>query len=240
MNQKAGGTEQDELWVAGRIKAHLSGLDPYVPAPPPFDSIDARLRPGPGWGSERNLRAERRGGRRRKSFGTLLAAAAVVMVAVLVLGPRIWLTSAGPSGSGGTQSATASTPAGMLVTDAQARPISGSGNPVSVTAVITNRTDSNDKLLSASSPIASTGGLYATCACWPVPTDDTGLANKSRMRWWAIAITETIQLRAGDGEVILDGLAKPLVPGQTIEVTFEFAVSPPVTITVPVVDPAGN
>jgi copper(I)-binding protein len=113
---------------------------------------------------------------------------------------------------------------------------------VSVTAVITNQTDSNDKLLGASSPIAASGGLYGGgCLCWPIPTDDgTGLANKSRMTWWAIAITETIQLRAGSGEVILNGLAKPLVPGQTIEVTFEFAVAPPVTVKVPVVGPAGT
>jgi copper(I)-binding protein len=241
MNQKPDGAGQDELSVAARIKAHMSGLDRYIPVPPPFESIEGRLRPGAAeWGSGRRIRTERRGGWLRRPFGALLAAAAIVMAAALVLGPRLWLTAVGPAGTGGTPSATASTPAGMLVTDAQARPIAGSGNPVSVTAVITNRTDSNDKLLGASSPIAASGGLYATCACSPVPTDSTGLADTSRMPWWAIAINETIQLRAGSGEVILNGLASPLAPGQTIEVTFEFAVAPPVTVKVPVVGPAGT
>ncbi len=55
------------------------------------------------------------------------------------------------------------------------------------------------------------------------------------MPWWLIKQGETIQLRAGDGELIVSGLPQPLAAGQTVEVTFDFTYAAPVTVTVPVV-----
>ena len=110
MNQNAGGAGQDELSVAERIKQHMSGLDPYIPAPPPFDSIEGRFRPGAAeWGRGRRLRTEHRDGRLRRSFGTLLAAAGIVMAAALVLGPRLLLTPTGPAVTGRTAPAATAT-----------------------------------------------------------------------------------------------------------------------------------
>ena len=78
--------------------------------------------------------------------------------------------------------------------------------------------------------------------CWPVPTDNgAGLAGKSLMTWWLVGVEETIQLRSGDGEMILTGLTHPVTAGQTIEATFKFAHAAPVTVAVPVVTaPAAN
>lgn len=56
------------------------------------------------------------------------------------------------------------------------------------------------------------------------------------MPWWLIKANETIQLR---GEMVLSGLAQPLMAGQTVEVTFEFAYATPVTVEVPVVSTPG-
>jgi periplasmic copper chaperone A len=135
-----------------------------------------------------------------------------------------------------------SPPGGMTVANAQAVPIPGTTNPVSVTATITNGTGRDDKLLGGSSPVATTVGLYATCACTlaPEPTDPvTGIPGVAPMPWWLIKANETIQLRAGDGEMVLSGLAQPLMAGQTVEVTFEFAYATPVTVEVPVVSTPG-
>lgn len=110
MNQKPDGAGRDEVSVAARIKAHMSGLDQYIPVPPPFESIEGRLRPGAAdWGRGRRLTSERRDGRLRRSFGTLLAAAAIVMATALVLGPRLWLAPTGPAVTGRTAPAATAT-----------------------------------------------------------------------------------------------------------------------------------
>jgi copper(I)-binding protein len=126
---------------------------------------------------------------------------------------------------------------GMNISGAQAAPIQSNGNAVIVVATIRNETAQDDKLTGGSSPGAALVALYATCACSsPEPTDpETGLVGKSRMPWWLIKQGETIQLRVGDGELIVSGLPKPLAAGQTLEVTFDFTNAAPVTVTVPVV-----
>ena len=92
MNDKIGGAAQDERSVAARIQAHMSGLDQYIPAPPPFDSIEGRLRPGRSdWGQERESRTENRAGRLRRPFGAALAVAAIVLAEK---GPRTISSSA--------------------------------------------------------------------------------------------------------------------------------------------------
>jgi copper(I)-binding protein len=128
----------------------------------------------------------------------------------------------------------------MNIIDAQAFPIPGNGNPVIVVASIRNGTGRDDKLLGGSSPAAAVVGLYATCGCSPAPTDPvTGIPGLAPMTWWLVKANETIQLRAGDGEMVLSGLAGPLAAGQTVEVTFEFAYAEPVTIQIPVVSAIG-
>jgi copper(I)-binding protein len=124
----------------------------------------------------------------------------------------------------------------MSISDAKAMPIPSNGNAVTVVATIRNETGQDDRLTGGSSPGAALVALYATCACVPAPTDpDTGIVGRTRMPWWLITRGESIQLRAGDGELIVSGLPQPLAAGQTIEVTLEFTYASPVTVTVPVV-----
>jgi copper(I)-binding protein len=125
---------------------------------------------------------------------------------------------------------------GMVVTNAQARLIAADG-PISVTATITNATGADDWLVGGSSPAASTGGIYATCACG---TDAvTGLAGKSAMPSWLIVSTTAIDLRPGDGEMLLMGMTQPVSVGQTISVTFKFTHAPPATVDVVVASSLG-
>jgi copper(I)-binding protein len=135
-----------------------------------------------------------------------------------------------------TPTATASSPAsGIVITNVQAVPFAGSGNPVRVVATIQNQTGADDKLIGASSPSATSGGLYATSGGMPASTDASGMGNLRPMPWWLLTSGQTIQLRPGDGEIVLNGLAAPLTPGDHIQVTFIFANAAPVTVSVPVV-----
>src|SRR5450759_1855236 len=103
MNDKTGGMTPDELAAAARIKAHMSGLDQYIPAPPPFDRIEGRLRPGrASWSHGRASRTENRAGRLRRPFGAVLAVVVIMLAAALVLGPGIWLSTVGPAGTATT------------------------------------------------------------------------------------------------------------------------------------------
>jgi hypothetical protein len=144
MNDKTGGAAQDERLVAARIKAHMSGLDQYIPAPPPFDGIEGRLRPGrASWSHGRASRTENRAGRLRRSFGAL-ALAVVILAAALVLGPRIWLSSVGPAATGGPSLATVATrapsptaPANVVPT---ATPVVTAG-PMSQKTILDSRTE---------------------------------------------------------------------------------------------------
>ena len=147
------------------------------------------------------------------------------------------LGTAGCAASTSTGSVQPSHGSGMTIIEAQAMPIQGSGNPVIVVASIRNGTGRDDKLIGGSSPVATAVGLYATCSCMtPEPTEPvTGLPGLAPMPWWLIRADETIQLRAGAGEMVLSGLSQPLAAGQTIEVTFLFASADPVTVQIPVV-----
>jgi copper(I)-binding protein len=131
---------------------------------------------------------------------------------------------------------------GMNIIDAQAMPIPGNSNSVIVVATIRNGTGRDDRLVGGSSTVAAAVGLYATCACMPPqPTDPvTGIPGVAPFPWWLIRAGETIQLRAGAGEMVLSGLSQPLAAGQAVEVTFEFAYADPVTVQIPVVAAIGS
>ncbi|MFI5258445.1 MAG: copper chaperone PCu(A)C [Candidatus Limnocylindrales bacterium] len=205
-----------------RLRRRLSALDTAVP------TEGSELR-GVGGASARRHRVG-------TSAGLPVGLAAGLVV--LVVGLTILGVSLRPSQPGSTPATTVATPShasGMNIIDAQAIPIPGSGNPVIVVGSIRNGTGRDDKLIGGSSPIAKTAGLYATSGLWPIPTDDTGMANLAPMPWWLIRAGETIELRAGDGEMVLNGLARPLAAGQSVQITFEFAYADPVTVRVPVV-----
>ena len=165
----------------------------------------------------------------------LLAVAGCVAPATTVSTAPATTVSTAPATTVST--APSSHGSGMNIIDAQALPIPGNSNPVIVAATIRNGTGRDDKLVGGSSPVATAVGLYATCSCAsPEPTDPvTGIPGLAPMPWWLIRAGETIQLRAGAGEMVLSGLSQPLAASQTVEVTFEFAYADPVTVQIPVV-----
>ena len=160
---------------------------------------------------------------------------------LIMAGYRDNLPVVAPALAGDNSASPPSNGSGMNIIDPQAMPISGKGNPVIVVATIRNGTGRDDKLLGGSSPAATTVGLYATCSCMPPePTDPvTGIPGLAAFPWWLIRADETIQLRAGAGEMVLSGLSQPLAAGQTVEVTLEFAYADPVTVQIPVVTASG-
>jgi len=125
--------------------------------------------------------------------------------------------------------------AGVVITRVQAIPLAGTGNPVSIVGWIENQTGADISLVGASSPVATSGGLYATSGKMPDLTDKSGMGNFRLMTGILIPAGQSLQLRHGDGEIVLNGLAKPLLPGDQVEVTFKFANAAPVTVSVPVV-----
>jgi copper(I)-binding protein len=207
--------------------------------------LDAAVPPGPE--VEPPNRSARRS-RVRLSTGLPLGAAAGLACIVIVLavagaglqagrpGPTPVVTVA--SGSVVSPGASTSVAPGMIVGNAQALPVPGSGNPVIVVATITNATGRDVKLVGASSPVATRAGLYATggCACTASPggSGGAGLFDQP-MPWWLVRPGETIRLRSGSGKVILEGLARPLGAGETVRVTFLFDSSASVTVEIPVV-----
>jgi copper(I)-binding protein len=81
-----------------------------------------------------------------------------------------------------------------------------------------------------------TVGLVTAVGETPGPTDPvTGIHNMAPIPWWPIAAHETLGFSPGQGPMVLSGLSQPLVAGQTVQVTFEFAYADPVTVQIPVV-----
>lgn len=204
-----------------QLRRRLSALDAAVPA----QTLDYRLV---GGATARGRRG-RVGVAGRLPLG-LAAGLVVAIVGVAMLGAAF----RGQNGASGA-SVSPSTLGGMEIADAHALPIPGSGNPVVITATITNHTGQVDKLIGGSSPVAATVGLYATVAGSPYPTGESGMAGLTPFPFWLIGPGETIQLRSGDGEMVLTGLARPISVGDTVEVTFRFESAAPVTVQVPVV-----
>ena len=128
--------------------------------------------------------------------------------------------------------------AGVVIAGVQAIPLTGTGNPVSIVGRIENQTGADISLVGASSPIAASGGLYATSGEMPDPSDKSGMGNLRLMSGILIPAGQSLQLRRGDGEIVLNGLAKPLLPGDQVEVTFKFESADSVTLKVPVVSSA--
>jgi copper(I)-binding protein len=123
----------------------------------------------------------------------------------------------------------------MTITDAEAIPVRDNGDPVLVTATIRNDTGRDDELIGGSSPIAKSVRLYVHVGETPGPTDPlTGVPNVAPIVSLPIGANETLRFPRGYGGMILSGLSQPLVAGQTIQVTFEFAHADPVTVQVPV------
>jgi copper(I)-binding protein len=227
-----------------RLTRRLKALDATVPRPLIKEGAMSRSR---------SVRV-----RTRFPFG--LAAGLVVVVAVVAVASATLRNSSSvganessaPSESAAAASQTAVVlssassasassvvlAAGVVITGVQAIPLAGTGNPVSVVGRIENQTSADISLVGASSPVATSGGLYATSGKMPDLTDKSGMGSFRLMTGILIPAGQSLQLRHGDGEIVLNGLAKPLLPGDQVDVTFKFESGDSVTLTVPVVSSA--
>lgn len=150
------------------------------------------------------------------------------------------LALAGCAGPVATRTAQPSYWVGMRITAAQAIPMPGAGDPVLVAATIENETGRDDELIGGTSPLATTVAVYGRVGETPGPTDRvTGLPNLVRIRSLPIGANEGIRLLPGYGGLILSGFSQPLVAGQTIQVTFDFAHADPVTLQITVASTPG-
>lgn len=132
----------------------------------------------------------------------------------------------------GTPSPTGPT---MSISDARAVQLPGSKHPILVEATITNVTGHEDALVGGSSSITSHVEIDGTSSCCalPAPTDvGTGLNDMIRMEWLPITPGQTLILQGGSGHLTLVDPAHIVEPGQTVDVTFRFQESPPVTLQV--------
>lgn len=124
----------------------------------------------------------------------------------------------------------------MSVTDARAFQLPGSEHPIIVVATITNGTGHEDFLTGGSSPLGGRVEISGTTGiAVPEPTDaGTGLNDMAKMEFWRIEPDETIKLIGGGGHLTVIGPDHPVQSGQSVEITFTFRQSPPVTLQVPV------
>jgi copper(I)-binding protein len=124
----------------------------------------------------------------------------------------------------------------MSVTEARAYQLPGSEHPIIVVGTVANVTGHEDFLTGGSSPLGGRVELSATAGiAVPEPTGvGTGLNDMVKMEFWRIDPGETIHLVVGGGHLTVIGPDRPVASGRTIEVTFTFRRSPPVTVQVPV------
>jgi periplasmic copper chaperone A len=90
-----------------------------------------------------------------------------------------------------------------------------------------NHSATPDRLLAASSPVASRADLHTHL-------HDDGVARMRQVDAVAIGPGETVAFTPGGLHIMLTGLAAPLVEGERFALTLQFEVSEPITVEVPV------
>ncbi len=118
--------------------------------------------------------------------------------------------------------------AGLRLLDAVAAPGGGTGIPVPVSMTIINRGPSPDRLVQASSPVAARIEIQAA------PHPGQGVARRSGSGI-DVPSGRTVTIGGGGpqgGRLLLTGVRKPLVPGQTFPLALTFAHAGRVELTV--------
>jgi len=95
--------------------------------------------------------------------------------------------------------------------------------------VLKNMTDSDDRLVGASSDVAERVELHTH-----IQTDDGVMRMVEMEEGIPLAADETVMLQRGGMHVMLLGLTRSLAHGDSFTLTLEFENSDPVTIEVPV------
>jgi len=154
---------------------------------------------------------------------TLLAAAA--LGAFLLVG-----AAACGSGDGGSASAQSSDPGTLRVEDAT---IDWPANPTTaaVRMVVENGTDTDDTLVSVSSPVAKTTTIHRT------ETDDAGRSTMTEQKDLPVPADSEVTFAPGGLHVMLTGITEDLQVGDEVALTLTFEHAGTVEATARVVEP---
>ena len=119
---------------------------------------------------------------------------------------------------------------GISVTDAWARASSATASAAAAYATITNAGPTADALVSASSPAAATVEVHQTVTMGSPSASSSGMMGMQPVARVEIPAGGSLQLKPGAYHVMLIGLAKDLVVGDTIDLTLTFENAGPITV----------
>ncbi|MGN6694436.1 MAG: copper chaperone PCu(A)C [Aquihabitans sp.] len=134
------------------------------------------------------------------------------------------------SGDGGSASAQGGDPGTMQVARAT---IDWPANPktAAVRMVVENGTDTDDTLLSVSSPVAARTTIHRT------ETDDAGRSTMTEQEDLPVPADSEVTFAPGGLHVMLSGITKDLEVGDEVALTLTFEHAGPVEATAKVVEP---
>ena len=127
-------------------------------------------------------------------------------------------------------SAAAPPPATISVTDAWARSSSAMASAAAAYATITNAGTTADALVGASSPAAATVEVHETVAMGSPAASSGGMMGMRPVARVEIPAGGSLQLKPGSYHVMLIGLARDLVVGDTIDLILTFEKAGPITV----------
>jgi len=130
------------------------------------------------------------------------------------------------------QTGAASPAAPIAVQNAWARASAGANGTSAAYLTVVDHGPA-DRLLSASTPVASKVELHETKM-------DGTVMRMLPVAGIDVAPGKPAELKPGGLHIMLMGLTQPLRAGESFPLTLTFAHAPPVTVTVPVVPPGGS
>jgi len=121
-------------------------------------------------------------------------------------------------------------PLGISVTGAWARSTSATAGTSAAYATITNAGTTADALVGASSPVAASAEIHQTMTVGSPAPSSGGMMGMQPVSRVEIAAGASLQLQPGSYHVMLVGLTRDLVIGETIDLTLTFEKAGPVTV----------
>lgn len=170
-------------------------------------------------------------------FSRFLLLCAVAVLALVLAGCTAVMPAGQQPAAGAGEAAAAPAPplptpepGTLTVTDVRARPAPLEGGNGAVFLTVLNGLDSDVQFLGITGDIAGAIELHET-------VDDNGVMKmEPHPEGFTVPAGSVLQLQPGGKHVMLFGLAKPLVAGDSFELTLNFDAHDPITVTVPVVE----
>jgi copper(I)-binding protein len=121
----------------------------------------------------------------------------------------------------------------LRVEQIRSRPAPLAGGTGAAYMMIVNPTDTADRMVAVSSPVAKVGEMHET-------VDDAGVMRMiPQPDGFEIPAKSMVELKPGGKHIMLIDLVAPLEVGQEFELTLTFEQAGEMTFTVPVMDMAG-